>query len=441
MPPLDSPRPGATAGLSRPARPVGGGTGLVLALLCSALAACGREASTAGRRAPSDPVAPPAASSLAIDPARLAGASPDLLARLDGDAFNYFRFVGGAWARRVCEAFADEMSGLPATRLHGDAHIEQYALTAAARGLDDFDDSAVGPAVIDLVRFLGSIDLALRNRRWQDSGPLLYDRFLDGYRRGLADPAYLPPEPAIVRRLRSGTPRTAAAFLTSAESLMEPASAGEMPLLGASLGRVEELMRTVRPELPRGYLHAKRFGWLRTGIGSALTQKALARVEGPGPGDDDDLILEVKQLSDLAGVPCLTVTEAGAARVVTGSEQLSRLDHDILAVFPRPSSASGDAVEWWVRNWDPSYLEVTLADYASVAELAEVVHDAGAQLGAAGIREAEGAAQHQKREAERTVLARLEPRIRLVAGQLAEELVGEWTAFKNTRTAAPPTRP
>jgi hypothetical protein len=311
-------------------------------------------------------------------------------------------------------------------------------LTSVARGLDDFDDSAVGPAVIDLVRFLGSLDLAVRKRRWQDSGPLLFDRFLDGYRRGLADPAYLPPDPAIVRRLRSGTPRTAAAFLTSAESLMEPAAAGEMPALGASLGRVEELVRGVRPGLPAGYLRAKRVGWLRTGIGSALTQKALARVEGPGPGDDDDLILEVKQLSDLAGVPCLTESEAGAARVVTGSEQLSRLDHDILAVFPRPSAAGRDAVEWWVRNWDPSYLEVTLADYASVSELAEVVHDAGAQLGAAGIREAGDSAQRQKREAERAVLARLEPRIRQVAGQLAEELVGQWAAFKAGRGSAAP---
>ena len=32
--------------------------------------------------------------------------------------------------------------------------------------LDDFDDSARGPALVDIVRFLGSIDLAARQRGW-----------------------------------------------------------------------------------------------------------------------------------------------------------------------------------------------------------------------------------------------------------------------------------
>ena len=199
------------------------------------------------------------------------------------------------------------MSGLPTTRLHGDAHIEQYALTRAARGLDDFDDSAVGPAVIDLVRFLGSIDLALRNRAVAGQRPAA----VRPVPRRLPARARRSSLPAAGTRHRATTP------------VGHPADGGGLPDLGGIAHGARDGRRNARPRrLAAAYrgpdAHAsgpssppatcapKRFGWLRTGIGSALTQKALARVEGPGPGDDDDLILEVKQLSDLAGVPCLT---------------------------------------------------------------------------------------------------------------------------------------
>src|SRR5262249_20381670 len=60
--------------------------------------------------------------------APLAGASADLIDRLRADAFAYFRFVNRPWAALVCEAFAD-VPDLPIVRLHGDAHVEQFALT------------------------------------------------------------------------------------------------------------------------------------------------------------------------------------------------------------------------------------------------------------------------------------------------------------------------
>ena len=40
-----------------------------------------------------------------------------------------------------------DLEGLPVVRLHGDAHVEQFAFTNDAWGLDDFDDSARGPAL------------------------------------------------------------------------------------------------------------------------------------------------------------------------------------------------------------------------------------------------------------------------------------------------------
>ena len=42
---------------------------------------------------------------------------------------------------------------MPTVTLHGDPHLEQYAVTDAGRGLTDFDDASKGPAILDLVRF------------------------------------------------------------------------------------------------------------------------------------------------------------------------------------------------------------------------------------------------------------------------------------------------
>jgi uncharacterized protein (DUF2252 family) len=37
-------------------------------------------------------------------------------------------------------------------------------VSATSRGIDDFDDSSTGPAVVDIVRFLGSLELTARAR-------------------------------------------------------------------------------------------------------------------------------------------------------------------------------------------------------------------------------------------------------------------------------------
>src|SRR3954464_9176641 len=156
---------------------------------------------------------------LRVHPDAVASASPELLDRLRADPFTYFRFINRAWTERVCQIFADVPQ--PAiVHLHGDAHVEQFALTKDAWGLDDFDDSIRGPSAIDIVRYLGSIDLATRQRGWTPARDALWDRFLDGYRRGLANPDYRPPEPAIVHQLRREAPLARTAYLAWGEEQM-----------------------------------------------------------------------------------------------------------------------------------------------------------------------------------------------------------------------------
>jgi hypothetical protein len=373
-------------------------------------------------------------SPLRVEPDRLAAVPPGLKAQLREDAFAYFRFVNSAWAARVCEAYRTDLPSLPAAILHGDAHVGQYALTATARGLDDFDDAARGPSVIDLVRFLGSVDLVARQRGWGAERERLFDRFFDGYTRGLSDPAYLPPDPAVVTRLRAGSRRTREQLLAWGESLMETPTPLEADNAARSAALLETFVRALHPEVPAGYFGLKRVGWLHMGVGSALARKVLARVEGPSPSPGDDVLLEAKELSRLEGVPCLQVPVSGEAfRVIAAAGQVGRIRHEILVVVPRREEQSSETRDLWVRSWDETYAEVAIADLASADELAEVVHDAGAQLGATNLRESIPVLEAQLRLTELAAVRRLEPRIRATARQITDDALAGWEELRASK--------
>jgi uncharacterized protein (DUF2252 family) len=356
---------------------------------------------------------------------------PELLAKLRNDTFAYFRFVNKPWAVRVCDEFKTLLPAFPTVRLHGDAHLEQYALTNEAYGLDDFDDSARGPSVIDLVRFLGSVDLAARRKGWTSQLDAVFDRFFEGYRRGLKDPHYLPYEPAVVRRLRARPARTQAEFLAWGESLMEPMSRAEHQHVTASFERFSTYVRRVRTDLPPGFFTVKQMGWLHMGVGSALTTKVLLRVEGRSPDPEDDVLIEEKEIRRLEGIACLKVSRRGEGfRVIAGARQLGRIHYDVLAVIPRQERDAPEIPNWWLRSWDPSYVELTVNDLNSVTDLAEVVHDVGAQLGATNLRRSNPALEAQLRQAELAAVSRFERRIRKEACILTDELIVSWECFR-----------
>jgi hypothetical protein len=368
------------------------------------------------------------------DPSRLREATPELQERLREDPLVYFRFVNAEWAGRVCAEFREVLHLLPSVILHGDAHVEQYAVTATERGLDDFDDAARGPSVIDTVRFLGSVELIARRRGWIAEEKRVFDAFFDGYTRALADPAYLPPDPAVVQRLRARVTRSREEYFAWSESLMQPASVEELAAAASSLVLVEGLVRLTRPELALGYFSVKKIGWLRSGVGSALTRKVLARIEGPTASPSDDLLLEAKELSRLAAIPCLQVPVSGDAfRVINATKQIGRIRHDILLVVPRRDHQGPDGQDWWIRSWDETYREVVVADLASAEELAELTRDAGAQLGAANLRASSPVLEGDRRRQELAAVRRLAPRIRATARRLTDELLAGWEELRTTQ--------
>jgi hypothetical protein len=362
------------------------------------------------------------------NPDVLANASPELVDRLRADPFVYFRFINRAWTTRVCELFAD-VRNQPVVRIHGDAHVEQFALTEAAWGLDDFDDSTRGPAYVDIVRFLGSIDLATRERGWTRQRDALWGRFLEGYRRGLSNPDDRPPVPDIVRDLREQAPVTRVAFLAWGETLMQPMDEPMVKLVATAMGTFERLMRAERSDFAPGYFAVKRAGWLQIGIGSAAAMKVLIRVEGPTADADDDELIEGKEVANLEGLRCLEAqTTPRALRVVHGAQQLGRLKHNILAIGPTMLiPAAADRAEHWLDwlmfSWEPSYREVVLSDLRSVEDLNAIAYDAGVQLGGS---ESQGVSARKQALAS---LTRLEGRLRKATSAIVEELLAGWREF------------
>jgi hypothetical protein len=192
------------------------------------------------------------------------------------------------------------------------------------------------------------------------------------------------------------------------------------------------LVQRERPELPDAYFRIARAGWLRMGIGSATAKKVLIRVDGPSIDPGDDVLLEAKAVRALADVRCLETPRARPTfRVITGNQQLGRLKHDILVAgpevpVPELSAEGPNLADWWIRSWEPSYREIALDDFGSVEELATVVYDSGAQLGAGSVHlpgQPVDAALQQRSLAS---LGTIEGRLRGQAVSLVEQMMRGW---------------
>ena len=231
-----------------------------------------------------------------------------------GSAHDYFRFINVLFAGEVCCRFDAVMATLPTVNLHGDAHIEQIAKTPGGTGLGDFDDSASGPPVIDLVCFGVSIELTLAQLGWAGESTSALDHFLDGYRAGLRG-APAPPPPQVVVRIGEGIESEEGSFLEWAESRMGAVSGDDRSEAEEAYMRYVALMLDIHPDWEEARFALKRWGLLSEGgIGSATTKRYLARIEGASLAAEDGVIIEAKELRDLQGVPCVIAQRTSCTR-------------------------------------------------------------------------------------------------------------------------------
>jgi uncharacterized protein (DUF2252 family) len=363
-----------------------------------------------------------AAEGLGLDPAdpRFSG-RPDLVAKLVATPHGYFRFVNAAFAAETCRLFSDTTARMPEVGLHGDAHVEQFAVTSLGSGLTDFDDCTRGEAVIDIVRFGTSLVLAARQKGWSAEERRFVDKFFNGYRTGLHGGSGTRRQ-ELVTRMRAGFKWDHGLALRQANTLID---AAPLPrdAFADGVRQFDELIRFGR-ELPAGFFDVKRIGAISMGVGSALDEKYLILFEGYTSAPDDDLIVEAKQIRDLTGNPCLR-TDVGASRILDGQRLIAYEPFAYAAVVPH-----GDKF-FWMHDWTDDYREASIASVIlSPRDLLEVAQDVGLQMGRAHAKRQDGGTDKRRRHTALGSLSAIEARVRAAILQMAAQTETAWREFR-----------
>jgi hypothetical protein len=359
---------------------------------------------------------------------RAQGAPPALLEKVSASAFRYFRLLAPQFAARSCYAFRDLRFRLPSVAVHGDAHIEQFVVTADSYGVADFDRAGFGPAVVDLVRYAASIHLACREVKWSCDARQAVAAYFSAYRAALDHPPTRNP-PSVVSRLRDAVPQDLRAWLRWADELMRPMPPAEEQAVRQGWWRFVELMKETVPERPEAFYRISHVGTFEMGIGSALEHKTLIRVAGPTDMPDDDVLLEARITATPDGRECVwRPANGGSLHVLMFTELLGQRLPEVFGFLPREGAR--EAPEFWIQSWERGYRELSLADLRSQTDLTELAIDAGSQLAGHFWTKFPEPLRGYQRFAQLRAFEMTEDRARTLAGELADETVREWDRFR-----------
>jgi hypothetical protein len=112
-------------------------------------------------------------------------------------------------------------------------------------------------------------------------------------------------------------------------------------------------MRGEGEGLSTGFFRIKKAGRLRIGIGSALDEKYLLRIEGWTGKEGDDAILEAKLVRPLSDVECVH-TDVGPERVPRSMALIAYAPFPLSGLFTRGGRP------FWVRAWTDDYVELSI---------------------------------------------------------------------------------
>jgi hypothetical protein len=358
--------------------------------------------------------------------------NPKLLERILKSPHGYFRFVNKQFSSHICQQFEEMYAGSPSLNLHGDAHLEQYAVTDLGRGLTDFDDSSAGPAILDIMRFGVSLNLTCEMNHWDDSFNSFFGVFLGGYRGALENPSLEAPEPTVVSKLRSNFTYNKESYYGWVDSIMDDIPTRELDSLMVSMKTYVDAMIKQNPQLPPNYFDMINMGYLRMGIGSALDLKYLARCQGESDDPLDDVVLEIKEVRDISQISCLTRAQIfDPFRILIGQARIAYQPFHHLGYF------SFKEKNFWVHSWVQNYKELDIQKSCSdKKDLEEIVYDIGVQLGRGHPKQIAAPLDAQLRQAQLLWLDTYSDELMLACGILAEEVKDSWHKFsKNVITA------
>ncbi len=367
--------------------------------------------------------------------------NPKLLKRILRGPHGYFRFINEIFAEEVCVRFRNDLSWIPNGNLHGDAHLENYAITEQGRGLTDFDDATIGPVVLDLVRFGVSIHLACRANGWEEKAEPIAHSFFSGYRAALEDPGLTIPPPKLVSRIRARFTTDRGQTLAALETLMQPLGVSREEFK-REIEQYLDQMAEQHPELPPHFFEIENAGRLKMGIGSALDEKYLFMIEGPTKARKDNVVLEMKEVRDLHEISCILLSEASPVRPILMQARLAYQPYRY-AGFVIFALSKGDERDktFWLHEWANHYHELSIrTSFQTAADLHDIAYDAGVQLGLGHPKSiADSYSDHLRRRLLITV-AELQEKLDQTISDLTQQTIAAWQQFRveaTTRKAGP----
>ncbi len=361
--------------------------------------------------------------------------NPKLLERILEDPYVYFRYINTPFAQAVCIRFQEYLGEIPNVNLQGDAHVENYAITERGRGLTDFDDATIGPMVLDLVRFGVSIHLACRANGWEDNAEEIVDSFLSSYGAALENPRLTIPPPELVARIRARFSTDRERALAERQELMEPL--GE-PLENFKSGYKQyvDQMKVQHSDLPSYFFDIKKAGRLKMGIGSALDEKYLLRVEGATKANEDDLMLEIKEARGLHGISCILLSKVNPMRPIVIQARLAHEPYLYTGfIFVAGNKGSRTGKTFWVHEWYDNYHELSIrTSFQTPKDLRDIAVDVGVQLGLGHPRNISDTDSSGLRATLASTLEKLRVEIEQTISDLARQTVAAWQQFRREAT-------
>lgn len=344
-------------------------------------------------------------------------------AKMAESAFSFFRGTSYLYYADVRQ----EPSLATALRLplQGDLHLENLGTYRTSSGevafdLNDFDEAFEGPYAWELARLAVSVHLAAGG---EAQG--LVDHFLARYRHHLAAAGAADLARPLTADRLSGPAAEAIAEarqVSRADFLAKLTKKGRFKLgkklqaipearareLAAAVARYAEARRA-----PAGFFAVKDAAARLAGTASIGRYRYLARIEGPSPSADDDVILEVKE-------------EAAPAAGPAGGNQADRVRKAYAYFLPEPDPFLGTLRmgqdDYLVREYSPAKNDVAIDDLdpKALAAYVDTVALAAARAHARSGRAVAIAADLQARG----------PAIAAFAGRYAAQVRNDHAAFK-----------
>jgi len=362
---------------------------------------------------------------------RAGGMTAKQMTRLEASAFRYSRMLAGQFEARTCWSFRDVRWHLPVVAVHGDAHLEQFVVTNNTFGVEDFDKAGYGPAVVDLVRYSASIELACREATFPCDPKKAVDRYFTEYRASLDKMPDRSHPPTVVERMRRKAPQRRAAWLDWVDAQMGPLTPEHEALARKGWKTFADLQIAVVPDRSAEFYEIARVGELRMGVGSALERKILVRIRGPSNDPNDDVVLEARAGEAPGASGCVWRPAHGSSlHVLTFMALLGPRMPEVFGYVDLTDKP--DERPFWVQAWHPGYVELTLDDIHSQDELEELAVDAARQLAGHFWTRFVDPLRGYQRYAQLRAFDTTRERAVALSSELAREVIVEWDRFRKT---------